>query len=284
MSNFPLATPACSIKPAISTRPKVVSVNGVEIPRAAISQETQNHPAGKPIEAWQAAARALVIRELLFQEARRRGFVPEPFEDEEGRRETDDEALIRKLIKSDISVPEADDATCRRYFEMHRDRFRSPDLYELRHILLLVTAGNAASLVETQDRALAIIADVQRDASMFDQYARELSVCPSGKVGGNLGQIGPGQTVPEFEEALSALPVGEVAGNPVESRYGLHIVWIDRRIEGRELPFDAVHGSIAAWLGEKVRRTAIRQYLSILAGRADITGIDIVASPSPLVQ
>lgn len=284
MSNVPLSTAACSIKPAIAARPKFVSVNGVEITRAAISQETQNHPASKPIEAWQAAARALVVRELLFQEAQRRGFVPEPLEDEEGRRETDDEALIRMLIKSDIKVPEADDAACRRYFDMNRDRFRSADLYELRHILLPVMAGNAASLVETQDKARAIIADLQRNPSLFDHYARELSACPSGKAGGNLGQIGPGQTVPEFEEALSALPVGEIAVNPVESRYGLHVVWIDRRIEGRELPFDAVRGSIAAWLGEKVRRTAIRQYLSILAGRARITGIDMLANSSPLVQ
>lgn len=284
MSNASLATSACAIKPAITGRLKVVSVNGVEIPRAAISQEAQNHPASKPIEAWQAAARALVVRELLFQEAQRRGIVPEPLEDAEGRRETDDEALIRMLIKSDIKVPEADDAACRRYFDMNRDRFRSADLYELRHILLPVVAGSTASLVEAQDNARAIIADVQRDPMMFERHARELSACPSGKVGGNLGQIGPGQTVPEFEEALSSLPVGEVAVNPVESRYGLHIVWIDRRVEGRELPFEAVRGSIAAWLGEKVHRTAIRQYLSILAGRAHITGIDILASSSPLVQ
>ena len=45
-----------------------------------------------------------------------------------------------------------------------------------------------------------------------------------------------------------------------------------------------VRERIAAWLDEKVRRTAIQQYISILAGRADIVGIAIEASPSPMVQ
>src|SRR5512143_4313507 len=44
-------------------KPAAVSVNGVVIPRDAIAREVQNHPSSKPIEAWQSAARALVIRE-----------------------------------------------------------------------------------------------------------------------------------------------------------------------------------------------------------------------------
>ncbi len=88
----------CAVKPVIA-KPKTISVNGVEISRAAISRETQNHPAGKPIEAWQAAARALVVRELLLQEARRIALDPQPITDEEGRRETEDEALVRALSR-----------------------------------------------------------------------------------------------------------------------------------------------------------------------------------------
>eukprot|EP01035_Chromulina_nebulosa_P000983 gene984-1333_t len=79
-----------------------VSVNGVVISRAAIAQETQNHPAAKPIEAFQAAAHALVVRELLLQEARRLGLSPAPAEDGEGRRETEEEALIRQLVEDEV--------------------------------------------------------------------------------------------------------------------------------------------------------------------------------------
>jgi peptidyl-prolyl cis-trans isomerase C len=45
-----------------------------------------------------------------------------------------------------------------------------------------------------------------------------------------------------------------------------------------------VQQRIAEWLDEKVRRVAIRQYIAILAGRAEITGIALDASATPLVQ
>lgn len=274
----------CAVKPAISARPKTVSVNGIDIPRAAIARETQNHPASKPIEAWQAAARALVVRELLLQEARRLALAPAPLTDEAGRRETDEEALVRALVEREVQTPQADEAICRRYYDSNRQRFSSHDLYEVRHILLAAAPDDAAERAGTRAHAQTLLALLQADPSQFAVTAKAVSACPSREVGGNLGQIGPGQTVPEFEQALPRLPVGGIAPAPVESRYGFHIVAVDRRIAGREMPFEMVRKRIAGWLDEKVRRTAIQQYISILAGRAQITGIEIASSPSPMVQ
>ena len=59
---------------------------------------------------------------------------------------------------------------------------------------------------------------------------------------------------------------------------------LDHRLEGRDLPFELVRTPIAAWLDEKVRRVAIQQYVSILAGRAKIEGIALTSAASPLVQ
>ena len=80
------------------------------------------------------------------------------------------------------------------------------------------------------------------------------------------------------------MPEGEIAPTPVVSRYGVYVVWLDRHIQGRELLFEMVRDRIASWLDEKVRRTAIRQYIGILASRAEISGIDLSANASPLVQ
>jgi peptidyl-prolyl cis-trans isomerase C len=272
----------CAVKPVITARPKTVSVNGVEISRAAIARETQNHPAARPIEAWQAAARALVIRELLLQEARRLSLVPAPVGDGEGRRETDEEALIRQVLEQEAATPEPDEDTCRRYFERNAGRFRTADLSEASHILL--PAGDDGSLPAAAAKAETIIAALEADPSAFAALAREHSACPSRETGGHLGQIGPGQTVPEFERALPGLPVGRVTGEPVRTRYGLHVVRLDRRIEGRALPFELVREPIAAFLRDRVRQVAERQYLSILAGRARIEGVALEASGSPLVQ
>lgn len=278
------ATAACAVKPAVTAKPKMVSVNGVAIPRASIAQETQNHPAAKPIEAWQAAARALVVRELLLQEAHRLALAPEPAADDEGRRETQDEALIRQVVEREVRTPKADEASCRRYFDANRARFQSPGIIEARHILLPAAPGDAPARLEAGRQAALLILQIQEEPRCFAELAAAVSACPSGKTGGHLGQIGPGQTVPEFEAALGRLPVGTVAEEPVETRYGFHIVWIERRIAGQPLPFEAVRPRIAAWLDEKVRRMAIQQYIAILAGRAEIIGVEIAASPSPLVQ
>jgi peptidyl-prolyl cis-trans isomerase C len=268
----------CTVKPVIAAKSKTISVNGVTISRAAISRETQNHPAAKPIEAWQGAVRALVVRELLLQEARRINLEPTPISDQEGRRETDEEALVRGLVDSEVVTPQADEANCRRYYEQNRRRFTSPTLYEVSHILLPHDSHEVDVL------ATAILTALRDDPKAFTAMAMLNSVCPSKNTGGNLGQIGPGQTVPEFEAALAGLPVGTVAPEPVRTRFGLHIVKVERRIEGRELPFGMVQERIATWLDEKVRRTAIQQYISILAGKASIIGFEINASPSPLVQ
>src|SRR5690606_38128513 len=112
-----------------------VRVNGVEIEAAAIARELQHHPAGDPKEAWTAAARALVVRELLLHEARRRGIAPNP-EEEGDARESEEEALVRLLLEEALDPAEPGEAECRRLYESQRERFRTPDLFEAAHILI----------------------------------------------------------------------------------------------------------------------------------------------------
>jgi len=259
------------------TRPVPVSINGVVIPSAAIARETQNHQASDPDQAWTLAAQALAIRELLSQEAERLSIVAEPVEDGEGRRETLEEACLRGLVEREVKIPRADEVACRRYYQANLGRFRSADLYEVAHIL--VPNGPQA-----RELAARLTAELRQRPESFAETAAAHSVCPSGKQGGNLGQIGPGQTVPEFEAALRGLEAGTIHPEPVESRYGLHIVRLDRRIEGRQMPFELVHERIADYLEDAVHRRALRQYVTILAGRAQLTGVDFGATAGPLVQ
>lgn len=277
-------TAQAAIKPVIPVKTKPVTINGVTIDREAIGREVQHHPAGKPGEAWAAAARALAIRELLLQEALRLRLTPTPLTDADGRREMDEEALVRCLVEQEVKTPTPDIAACRRYYDQNLGRFRSSDLYEVAHILIGVTAGSSSARLEARQQCEALIARLLQQPEQFAELALLHSMCPSRTVGGNLGQIGPGQTVPEFESAVASLPIGKVHALPVESRYGFHVVRVERHEAGKQLPFDMVHERIASYLGEHVRRTAIRQYISLLAGRASITGVDLAASESPLVQ
>lgn len=259
------------------TRPVPVSVNGVVIPSAAIARETQHHQAADPDQAWMLAAQALAVRELLSQEAERLSIVAEPVEDGEGRRETLQEARLRELVEREVKVPSADDAACRRYYQANLGRFRSADLCEVAHILV-------ANGPQARELAVGLVAELRQQPERFAEIAAAHSICPSRNQGGNLGQIGPGQTVPEFETALRGLEVGAIHPEPIESRYGLHIVRLDRRIEGRQMPFEVVRDRIADYLEDTVHRRALRQYVTILAGRAQLTGVDFGAAAGPLVQ
>jgi len=263
---------------------KVIHVNGVPIGRDAVAREAQNHPSEDARSALRAAAEALVIRELLLQEAQRLGVAAEPMSDADGRRETEEEAQIRALVEREVVVPRADEDSCRRYYENNKARFRAATLFEVNHILLAAPPEAETVRAEATAMAQRIIETLARDRTAFAALAKDFSACPSAATGGNLGQIGPGQTVAEFEAALEAMTPGRVHSEPVHTRYGAHVVELVRRIEGHTLPFDSVKGRIAAFLEESVHRRALAQYVAILVGRAEIDGIDMAGTASPLVQ
>jgi peptidyl-prolyl cis-trans isomerase C len=70
----------------------------------------------------------------------------------------------------------------------------------------------------------------------------------------------------------------------VKTRFGYHVLRLDRRIGGAQLPFEAVRERIAAYLREHVWRRAVSQYLQLLVGQAEIEGIELNGASSPLVQ
>jgi len=266
------------------TRSVPVSINGVAISSADIARETQHHASPDPDDSWVLATRALAVRELLSQEAQRLNITAEPIEDDEGRRETPSEARLRALLEREVVVPHAGEAECRRYYDQNRQRFRSPDLFEAAHILIAAPPGDESAHAPACAMAEALIAELQQRPGDFAALALVHSACPSSKQGGNLGQIGPGQTVAEFERALGGMATGRLHPKPVETRYGVHVVRLDRRIEGLEMPFEIVRQRIADYLDETVHRRALAQYVSVLAARATVTGVDLGAATGPLVQ
>lgn len=274
----------CSAHQANLPKGQGVRVNGVAIPRDLISREVQHHPSRTPADARKAAARALAVRELLLQEARRLDISGEPMADGEGRRETDDEAAIRTLVAQEVQTPQADAATCRRYYEQNRGRFRSSHIYEVAHILFGASKADAAGYAQARAAAEAALAVLREHPERFAELARTHSACSSASHGGNLGQITAGQTTPEFEAAVAALEPGTISPEPVATRYGFHIIRLDRKHEGRELPFELVAGRIAEYLQESVQRRALAQYIARLASAARIEGIDLAGAEAMRVN
>ena len=273
-------------KPPPKARPifSAVSVNGVAIAEAEILAEAQNHPAENPGAALAAAARALVVKELFLQEARRLGMEPDPDTDQAGRAETEEDALIRVLIEREVSVPSAAEEECRRFYDNNPARFASEPIFEARHILLAASPRDKAARSSARHDAEHLLAHLRERPGDFAALARQYSDCPSKEQGGNLGQLTRGATVAEFEKALAAMAEGELSPQPVESRFGFHIIFLDRKIPGAQLPFELIKERIAAWLEASSWSKAVAQYVKILAGRAVIAGIDFSAADNPLIQ
>jgi peptidyl-prolyl cis-trans isomerase C len=261
-----------------------VRVNGTEIPEAEILQEAQNHPAASPQEALAEAARALVVRELLIQQARTLELNPEPEAGEDGAMETPEDALIRQVLDREVVVPQASDENCRRYYDNNKNRFRSGDLFIVQHILLAARPKEEAAREEAKQEAEGLITILREKPGLFEKLAESHSACSTASEGGNLGQISHGQTVPEFEKVLNRLGDGDLSARPVETRFGFHVVRLNQKIPGRQLAFEDVRELVARYLEDATWHRASAQYVGILAGQAKIEGIRLDASESPLVQ
>lgn len=90
-----------------------IFVNNVEITDTEVGQEMQYHPAANRERAWQMATQSLVVRQLLLQQAANGGLILGE----------DEEDVIDQLLQQDVTVPEADEATCQRFYAAHPNSF-----------------------------------------------------------------------------------------------------------------------------------------------------------------
>lgn len=266
-----------------------ISVNGIDITDAAIEQELPAHQgAANPLKQ---AVNELVLRTVLLQEAQRLGITVAAHDASEGGNEgaiddvdedVNEDDLIEALFAQELRVPQADEQTCMTFYRNQPQRFVNGELVEARHILFQITPNAPLELL--RETAQAILSELQLHPERFAELAAQYSNCVSGKVGGNLGQLTRGQCVPEFEELVFRLPEGALADRLLETRFGLHIVQILRRVPGEVLPFEAVKAQIADHLQRQSWQRAMHQYLQILVGRADIQGVTLEGAETPLVQ
>jgi peptidyl-prolyl cis-trans isomerase C len=193
---------------------------------------------------------------------------------------------IETLLERNLAVPDPAEDACLRHYEAHRAAWRTGEKVLARHILFAVTPGT--DVVALRKRAEAALLDVRchdgNAAETFAKAARELSNCPSGAEGGDLGWLAAEDCAPEFARELFGHAEVGVLPRLVHSRFGLHVVEVLKREPGTDQPFEAVRGAVAMSLRQLAYVTALRQYLSLLAGDAVVEGIDLDAADTPLVQ
>lgn len=253
-----------------------IMVNGEIISPALIATEAQNHeaPKGKPGIAWRKAAQALVIRTLLLQEAHNRNMTAEPADLGDKKFETDEEALIRGLLDAELNVDPPSEAAVSEIWNKDSAKFRSPPLWEASHILCAANPNDEAATAKAFIRAKALAKTATDNPKDFARLAASESDCSSKSNGGALGQLNPGDTVPEFEFALAQLSQGEITPEPVKTRFGYHIIRLDARAEGKVLPFEIVRPRIAEALEKSAWAKSAQNFAQQLVASADVKGIE----------
>ena len=91
------------------------------------------------------------------------------------------------------------------------------------------TAAARHILVSTEEECQALKYQIEGGAD-FAELAKKHSSCPSGKEGGDLGEFGPGQMVPEFDSVVFSAERGAVQG-PVKTQFGYHLLEVTSRPE-----------------------------------------------------
>jgi peptidyl-prolyl cis-trans isomerase C len=226
--------------------------------------------------------------ELLRQAAKASGLLADSdVPSSDGVLSEEASSAIEALLEQTLVIPEPSEEACRRHHAANVATYSTGERINIRHILFAVTQG--VDVVALRNRAETTLLDVRcHDGSNkedgFSKAASTLSNCPSGAEGGSLGWLTAADCAPEFAKELFGHAEVGVLPRLVHSRFGLHVVEVLEREPGIEQSFDAVRGAVAMSLRQKTYVTALRQYLSLLAGEADVVGVDLEASDTPLVQ
>ena len=192
--------------------------------------------------------------------------------------------LDKSRLMSDAQVSPED---LRTYYNEHQDQYRVPEEVKVSHILIKTPAPgpdgkvDEKGVAEAQKKAEDILKQLKAGAK-FEDLAKKYSEDPgSGKQGGELGWIGRGRTVPEFEKAAFSLPVGQLS-DLVKSSYGFHIMRVEDKHEPHLKTLDEVKAEIEPLVRQNKVNRMIESAGNALLEQARSQGLEKAAAAKGL--
>lgn len=234
----------------------LATVNGIAITEDEVNDliaalgprgQSYNNPEGR-----KAVLSQVIASKLMLIDARANLYETEPaFKAELARLR--ENLLISYATEKAVSSVSVSDKEVEEYYESHKDRFMNDETVNASHIL-----------VDSEELALELLGKIKSGEMTFEDAARQHSSCPSGQNGGNLGDFGKGQMVPEFDVAVFAMEVGEISDAPVKTQFGYHLIKLNAKNPAQTIPLSEIAGEIKeAMLSEK-RREAYERKLNQL--------------------
>jgi peptidyl-prolyl cis-trans isomerase D len=158
-----------------------------------------------------------------------------------------------------VNAPAVTDQEAEAYYKEHASEFEEPPRVRPAHVLVRVPPVGGS---EAENRARAKVEDVIKRAKAgedFAKLAKEVSEDTANAAkGGDLGLVGSGELVPQFEQVAFSLKKGEVSPTPVRTPFGYHAIKVLEVQEGGVTPFkDAAPRIKQALSAERTERASI---------------------------
>ena len=204
-----------------------------------INQMGQRGQAYNTAEGRKVVLEQLIAQKLFLADAMHNLYEREPaFKAELAR--IKEQLLTQYAISKAVDNVSASDIEAKKYYDENPEQFAGQPTVSASHIL-----------VDSEEKAKEILADIKAGNITFEDAAKQFSSCPSKEQGGNLGEFGRGQMVPEFDTACFSMEVGEIS-EPVKTQFGYHIIRLNSKGEGEAVTCDVAKEQIKQMLiGEK---------------------------------
>ena len=225
-----------------------ITETDVDMLIASMGQAGQNYrsPQGRA-----AVLEELINQKLMLLDAVRNLYEREP-EFKEQLARVKNELLVNYAVNKAVSSVRVTDEEAKKFFDEHPEQFAGEETVSASHIL-----------VDSEDKALELLAKIRAGEITFEDAAAENSSCPSGRNGGSLGEFGHGQMVPEFDEACFTMEVGAIS-EPVQTQFGYHIIRLDGKKAAEPMHFGDVREGITRQLTMEKQRAAYQSKLNQL--------------------
>jgi peptidyl-prolyl cis-trans isomerase C len=194
----------------------------------------------------------LVANKLLLLEARKNLYETEA--DFKAQLAKFKENLLTSYaMEKALSAVTVSDKDVEDFYNNNTERFMGEETVSASHIL-----------VATEEEAREIYARIEKGESSFEEEALAHSTCPSKANGGNLGEFGKGQMVPEFDVAVFSMQVGEITSEPVKTQFGYHLIKLNEKNEAKVTPLDEIREELKGVLLDEKKQKAYESKINQL--------------------
>ena len=168
---------------------------------------------------------------------------------------------LKVFLKNKMDSITITDVEAKTFYDKNKEiMFKQQAEVKARHIL-----------VKTKDKAEKIIAELKKVPQnklneKFAELAKKYSTGPSAKMGGELGWFSKGKMIPSFSNVAFSLKKGAFSLQPVKTRFGWHVIYVEDKKEGGYIPFNQVKEKIK----QQLKLKKLQEYVKELKQKAKI--------------